>query len=76
MTNINAAEGGKYTFELERYSEEDTAEETFKGQTGEIGNLRRSERSRRPIGFYGERAYIANIESSELRTAARLEPVH
>ena len=70
LTEIKAAECGKHTFEFESTSEEDTAEQTFENQTVEIENLRRSERSRRPTDFYGERAYIANSEPSEPRTAA------
>ena len=70
LTEIKAAECGKYTFEFESTSEEDTAEQTFENQAGELESLRRSERSRRPTDFYGERAYIANSEPSEPRTAA------
>ena len=72
MAEIKAAECGKYTFELENTSEEGTAEQTFENQTDEIEkeHLRRSERSRRPTDFYGERVYIANGESDEPRTAA------
>ena len=72
VVEIKAAECRKYTFELENTNEEDTAEQTFENQTDEIEkeHLRRSERSRRPTDFYGERVYIANGESGEPRTAA------
>jgi len=78
VTEIKAAECGKYIFELENTSEEDTAEQIFENQTDEIEkeHLRRSERSRRPTEFYGERVYIANGESGEPRTVteARASP--
>ena len=72
VTEIKAAECGKYIFELENTSEEDTTEQTFENQTDEIEkeHLHRSERSRHPTEFYGERVYIANGETGEPRTAA------
>ena len=72
LTEIKAAECGKYTFEFENTNEEASAEQTFENQTGEIEgeHLRRSERVKRPTDFYGERVCIANGEPGEPRTVA------
>ena len=72
LTEIKAAECGKYTFELENTNEEASVEQTFENQTGEIEgeHLRRSERVKRPADSYGERVCIANGKPGEPRTVA------